>query len=116
MTPEHEIWLPVSVEKKHGYVFVNPARALYKSSNSGYRLTLESQTNLKYQGSPSPYHFHRFNGSVRYVNGRNVVYQTNIVHPEMISFFPEGREWMDETLSFETILFRKLHKLEWLFA
>jgi hypothetical protein len=112
MTPEHEIWLPASVERKHGHVLVNSVCDLYRERFSCYRFRPTSVEYLITQGLPVPYHFHNTNGSIRYVNGRNEVYETNIVNPATVRFTLEGRQW---NFSWEPVLFRKLHKLEWLF-
>ena len=49
---------------------------------------------------------------VYYVNKRIEVYQTNIPFRHDTFFTPVGRQRDDNT----PVLFRKLHKLEWLFS
>lgn len=111
-------WLPVSVEKKHGHVLVNPVHDLYTDYTNGrYRIKPVSLLRiLEYPRIPTPYRFHTLNGSVCYVNGRRDVYETNIVDLSRVVFDPLGRESNPETFIWGPVLFRKLHKLEWLFS
>lgn len=110
-------WLPVSVEKKHGHVLVNPVHDLYQMGGGRYGVIPVSLWGVyEYPRVPTPYRFHTFNGSVCYVNGRREVHETNIVDLCRVIFDPLGREWNPETLAWGPVLFRKLHKLEWLFG
>lgn len=112
-------WLPASVEKKHGHVLVNPVHDLYQMGMGGGRYGVKPVSILnsyEHPPVPTPYRFHTFNGSVCYVNGRREVYETNIVDLSRVIFEPLGREWNPTTRIWDPVLFRKLHKLEWLFG
>ncbi len=112
------IWLPTSVEKKHGHVLVSVI-SLYSDYTVGeYKMRTILPWDIYSGGGtrvPVPYHFFRFNESVFYVNGRREVYETNIVDQGQVVFNPYGREWVTEARTWRTVLFRKLHKIEWLF-
>lgn len=109
-------WFPATVEKKHGHVLVNPVHDLYPIYGGIYGVRPVSILNsYEWPRVPTPYRFHTFNGSVCYVNGRREVYETNIVDLSRVIFEPLSREWNPEALAWGPVLFRKLHKLEWLF-
>lgn len=110
-------WQPGSLDKKPGHVLVNPVHDLYPMGGGRFGvIPVWLRGIYEYPRVPTPYRFHKFNGSFCYVNGRREVYETNIVDLPRVIFNPLGREWNLETLAWDPVLFRKLHKLEWLFS
>jgi hypothetical protein len=110
MTSEREIWLPASVKKTPGHVKVG-WNSIVIFSGRMY---------IKYTYSTIPHavttigirkDFFKVDPFVYYVNGRGEVYLTNIQFPHVTYFHPIGVK-DDNT----PVLFRKLHKLEWLFG
>ncbi len=63
--------------------------------------------------NPTPSQFYKHKDQIRYINGRSEVYETNIVDPAKVLFLPDGRQRGNHV--WEPVLFRKLHKVEWLF-
>jgi hypothetical protein len=115
MTPEHEIWLPASTKKMTGHVRVwGEGIAIY----TGRLYIRHRYPNIPHAVTTIGLSkdFFCVHQVVYYVNGRAEVYQTNIQIPypsksKVTYFDPVGR-MADNT----PVLFRKLHKLEWLFA
>lgn len=63
--------------------------------------------------SPAPGQFYGHKDRVRYMNGRGEVYETNISDPARVLFLPDGQQRGNYT--WVPVMFRKLHKVEWLF-
>jgi hypothetical protein len=77
----------------------------FKKSRKPYNLPPEG---------PLAYLFYHLSGKILYVNGRVEVYETNIADLQQVVFIPWGVEWDGQM--WRLVLFRKLHKLEWVFG
>lgn len=77
-----------------------------------YRLRSFVATNMEHF-SPAPGQFYGYRSQIRYMNGRGEVYETNITDPGGVLFLPVGQKHSGS--GWEPVLFRKLHKIEWLF-
>lgn len=106
------IWQPASVKRMPGHVLVGWESVAISSGRLYIR-----------HAYPTIHHavtvvgllkdFFLVDPSIYYVNGRKEVYQTNIPINRHVTFFtPVGWQRDDNT----PVLFRKLHKLEWLFS
>jgi hypothetical protein len=107
-----EIWRPVSVTRAPGHTRVRVSPCLEPCEGGIYRFRTFIATHMETL-SPAPGLFYGHGGQIRYMNGRGEVYETNIVDPIRVLFVPDGQQHVSR--SWEPVMFRKLHKVEWLF-
>lgn len=117
MTPEHEIWRPASVKTMPGHVLVG-RKNIEKYSGRVYLSLSHPELPCIHDaviaGNSMSGEFILVNSVVYYIDGGNGVYETNILYPLNVhfSYFRPIGVRDDNT----PVLFRRLHKLEWLFA
>jgi hypothetical protein len=111
-------WQPASAQKMPGHILIHHSPDLY--SGSLYRPDIEKfrpTASLRLRNPtphliPTPYHFFNVQEKLLYVNGRSEVYEANMGcgWTELVVF--------DPVMKYHglPVLFRKLHKLEWLFG
>jgi hypothetical protein len=111
-------WKPASVKKMPGHIFVRRSSQLYWKISQVSVLKLDPfvtsflRTNQLSHLTPTPYRFSNVREKLLYVNGRREVYEVNL-----------SCGWLED-VAFDPVmkycgvpvLFRKLHKLEWLFV
>lgn len=92
---------------------MNPCLELANNDTLGeYRFRAFIATHIE-RLSPAPGQFYGYKGRVRYMNGRKEIYETNITDPIRVFFVPDGQQ--RSGFKWEPVLFRKMHKVEWLF-
>jgi hypothetical protein len=104
-------WKPASVEKKPGHVRVSGNNIEYQTGRVFLKHVSNSihDSEKRVKGG-----FFLVGGVIYYVNHAREVYETNIRYPfdKYTTFFDPVGRGADNT----PVLFRKLHKLEWLFT
>jgi len=104
-------WKPASVEKKPGHVLVGWRNIEHYTGRVFLDHISHSVHDSKVRTRDG---FFLVDGTIYYVDYAREVYETNIRYPfdEYTTFFDPVGRGADNT----PVLFRKLHKLEWLFS
>jgi hypothetical protein len=111
-------WKPASAQKMPGHILIHHSNDLYWSLGEQHdvgRFKPAVSVRLRNPSPhliPDPYRFFNVQEKLLYVNGRSEVYEVNISCGwlEMAVF--------DPVMKYHgvPVLFKKLHKLEWLFT
>lgn len=103
-------WQPGSVNRKPGHILIRGTGLKQPIRPSKW---LSVSTAMKFKLLCG---FLTVNNTCYYINGRSQVYETDIIRGWGVYFRPVVWQYDPARLMPRQVLFRKMHKLEWLFS